>query len=204
MWTAENRQRYNRDKLRYPSNMKNRRGAVAGGAADSTGQTRRSAPGRRRARGLERHHVCAEHRLPMASRSQGSATAEHSARLSPALELRPHVGEGALRPNTRSVRRSTPARTRQGRANNAKSSSSSPTGLVVSMETQAPVSTFRPPSSVSVSSGPTRPSSQRRADPASTQSARRRQAGGECQRIGCRAWRTGPVWNQPGWEKRSE
>jgi hypothetical protein len=86
MWTIENRARYNRDELRYPSDVTDEEWALIepvippakhGGAATLGGG----------AGGDERRDVCAEHGLPVALSAQGPAAEEHSARLSDAMEL---------------------------------------------------------------------------------------------------------------------
>ena len=52
MWTADNRPRYNRDKLRYPSDLTDPRGMGAYRAADPAGQARRRQTARRYPRGV--------------------------------------------------------------------------------------------------------------------------------------------------------
>ena len=80
MWTADNRPRYNRDKLRYPSDLTD---AESGAyrAADPAGQARR----RQTALGrypqynevIFRRDVHSQHRLPVARAAQGFAPAQN-------------------------------------------------------------------------------------------------------------------------------
>ena len=56
MWTSKNRARYNRDKLRYPSDLTDD-GMGACRAADPAGQTWRPQAEGRSARGRQRDHV---------------------------------------------------------------------------------------------------------------------------------------------------
>jgi|SRR5271165_550268 len=65
MWKAENRQRYNRDKLRYPSDLTDQEWWQVEGIIPPA---RRAPAGGRRAGDRQRRHVCAEHRLRMALR----------------------------------------------------------------------------------------------------------------------------------------
>src|SRR6516162_5087630 len=64
MWTAKNRGRYDRSKLRYPSDLTDDEWA----------------------------HVYFEHRMPVACDPERSAAAQHTFRLSRLVELRRHAG----------------------------------------------------------------------------------------------------------------
>jgi hypothetical protein len=86
MWTTENRQRYNRDKLRYPSDVTDEEWSGIERLIPPAKTWRPPTRGRR-ARDTEWHYVCAEHWLPVALCSEGSAAEEHHSRLSAALEL---------------------------------------------------------------------------------------------------------------------
>ena len=78
MWTADNRPRYNRDKLRYPSDLTDAEmGAYR--AADPAGQARRRQTARRYPRGDQRRDVHSQHRLPVARAAQGFAAQKHRA-----------------------------------------------------------------------------------------------------------------------------
>ena len=70
MWTTENRPRYNRDKLRYPSDLTDEEWAEYS-AADPARQARWPQAGSRRARGTERCDVCPEHGMRVALHSRG-------------------------------------------------------------------------------------------------------------------------------------
>ncbi len=78
MWTAENRPRYNRDKLRYPSDLTGEEWAHDL-AAYPAGQAGRRQAARGFARGGQRRDVRFEHRLPVALSSQRPAAQEHRA-----------------------------------------------------------------------------------------------------------------------------
>ena len=65
MWTTENRPRYERKGLRYPSDLTEAEWALCP-AANSAGQTRWPQAGNRCPRGAERCDVYFECRLPMA------------------------------------------------------------------------------------------------------------------------------------------
>src|SRR5271157_910501 len=82
MWTTENRPRYNRDRLRYPSDLTDEEWALVEPLIP---------PAKRGARGGQRRDVCTEHGLPVALSAQGPAAEEHGARLPDALELRRHA-----------------------------------------------------------------------------------------------------------------
>ena len=87
MWTADNRPRYNRDKLRYPSDLTDAEwahieplippGKPGGGIP--AGQARRRQTARRYPRGDQRRDVHSEHRLPVARAAQGFAAQKHRA-----------------------------------------------------------------------------------------------------------------------------
>ena len=77
MWTADNRPRYNRDKLRYPSDLTDAEWAhieplIPPGKPG--GGKRRVDP-----RGDQRRDVHSEHRLPVARAAQGFAAQKHRA-----------------------------------------------------------------------------------------------------------------------------
>ena len=76
MWTTKNRPRYDRDKLRYPSDLTDEEWSLDR-ATDTTGQTRRPQARGSAAGGGERRDVCAEHRLPVAIHPQGPAAKEY-------------------------------------------------------------------------------------------------------------------------------
>ena len=65
MWTHENRSKYNRDHLRYPSDLTDEEWAACR-TVDSAGEARRRQAASRYASGDERRDVCAEHGLPVA------------------------------------------------------------------------------------------------------------------------------------------
>ena len=76
MWTTENRPRYNRDKLRYPSDLTDEEWAhVEQLIPPAKRGGRRREVDVREVR--QRHHVCAEHRVPVALRPQGPAAEKH-------------------------------------------------------------------------------------------------------------------------------
>ena len=84
MWTTANRPKYNRDKLRYPSDL-----------TDSEwGHVEPLIPPAKRG-GRKRKADVREvvHGLPMALCSQGPAAQEHALRLFRSVDLRRHVGE---------------------------------------------------------------------------------------------------------------
>ena len=87
MWTTENRPRYDRDKLRYPSDLTD----------PEWEQIKPLIPPAKRGGGkrtvnmrevVNSINVCAEHRLPMALHPEGSAAAQHSERLFLSVGLR--------------------------------------------------------------------------------------------------------------------
>ena len=68
MWTNENRAKYKRDHLRYPSDVTDEEWAHVEPLIPR--QARRSQARSRHAGGVQRHHVRAEHGMPMALYSQ--------------------------------------------------------------------------------------------------------------------------------------
>ena len=78
MWTADNRPRYNRDKLRYPSDLTDAEWAhiepLIPPGLPGGGKTVRRYP-----RGDQRRDVHSEHRLPVARAAQGFAAQKHRA-----------------------------------------------------------------------------------------------------------------------------
>jgi hypothetical protein len=83
MWTTENRPRYNRDKLRYPSDLTEEEWTLVEPLIPPAKHGGR----RRRVVVREVINVCAEHGLPVALSAQGPSTEEHGARRPNALEL---------------------------------------------------------------------------------------------------------------------
>ena len=92
MWTTANRPKYNRDKLRYPSDLTDSEWGHVEPLIPPAKHGGRKAQGRC-ARGREWDHVRIEHGLPMALCSQGPAAQEHALRLFRSVDLRRHVGE---------------------------------------------------------------------------------------------------------------
>ena len=78
MWTADNRPRYNRDKLRYPSDLTDAEWAHIEPLIPP-GQARRRQTARRYPRGDQRRDVHSQHRLPVARAAQGFAAQKHRA-----------------------------------------------------------------------------------------------------------------------------
>jgi len=76
MWTEKNRSRYNRDHLRYPSDVTDDEWELIAPLI-SVGEARRRQAARGYASGDERRDVCAEHRMPVALYPQGLAAAQH-------------------------------------------------------------------------------------------------------------------------------
>src|ERR1019366_6157120 len=76
MWTSKNRARYKRDHLRYPSDVTDEEWAHIGPLIPPAkrGGRKREVDARGR---LRRHHVRAEHGMPMALHPQGLAAAQH-------------------------------------------------------------------------------------------------------------------------------
>ena len=87
MWTAENRRRYDRSQLRYPSDLTDDEWGHVAPLIPPAKRRRQQALGRR-ARSDERDHVCSEHGMPVASGPEGPAAAQHAVRLSRFVELR--------------------------------------------------------------------------------------------------------------------
>src|SRR5207249_9025100 len=96
MWTAKNRGRYDRSRLRYPSNLTD----------DEWAHVEPLIPPAKRGgnkrhvevRGDERDHVYFEHGMPVACHPERSAAAQHTFRLSRLVELRWHAGSHSSRP----------------------------------------------------------------------------------------------------------
>ena len=96
MWTSENRPRYNRDKLRYPSDLTD----------DEWGHVEPLIPAAKRGGGKRRvdiravvngGHVRAEHGMPMALPSEGFAGAQYGEPLLWLMELRRDAGSHSSR-----------------------------------------------------------------------------------------------------------
>ena len=89
MWTSENRPKYNRDKLRYPSDLTDAEWSHIEPIIPPAkrGGRKRSVEPREIVNGL---HVCAEHGMPVALRSQRSTAQEHAVWLFRPLELGRH------------------------------------------------------------------------------------------------------------------
>ena len=83
MWTSENRERYNRDHLRYPSDLTEEEWRLIEPLIPtySACQARREQAARQRPGSAERHYVRFIYRLPMAIYSQRPAAAQYGARL---------------------------------------------------------------------------------------------------------------------------
>ena len=79
MWTTANRPKYNRDKLRYPSDLTGEEWAHIEALipAAKHGGRKRNVDVREVVNGI----MCAEHGVPMALRAQGPAAEEHALRL---------------------------------------------------------------------------------------------------------------------------
>ena len=106
MWTNENRARYDRSRLRYPSDLTDAEWAHVGPFIPPAkrGGNRRHVDEREVVDGLM---SCPEHRLPMARRAEGPAAAFDALRLLRSLELGRHAGSHprrALREVSRSGR----------------------------------------------------------------------------------------------------
>ena len=85
MWTAKNRGRYDRSKLRYPSDLTDDEWAHVEPLIPPAKPRRQQAPCRG-ARSDERDHVYFEHRMPVACDPERSAAAQHTFRLSRLVE----------------------------------------------------------------------------------------------------------------------
>ena len=75
MWTNENRAKYNRDHLRYPSDLTGAEWALVEPFISAKAWRRQAQA--RHARGDERRHVHPEHRLPMALPAEGFSATQH-------------------------------------------------------------------------------------------------------------------------------
>src|SRR6202035_21938 len=96
MWTHENRPKYNRDHLRYPSDLTDDEWAYVEPLlppAKPGGGKRRT----RHACGHERRNVYPEHRLPMALPSEGFSAAQHGAQLFRLVAVRSRAGSHSSR-----------------------------------------------------------------------------------------------------------
>src|SRR5271165_4665817 len=86
MWTTENRQRYNRENLRYPSDLTDEEWSLVEQMIPSAKRG-----GRRREVDVREipqwHHVCPEYRTSVEIYPQGPAAAKHAERVSPALAV---------------------------------------------------------------------------------------------------------------------
>ena len=76
MWTAENRKRYDRSQLRYPSDLTDYEWQHIE-AADPAGQARWAQARGERPGSDEWGHVCPEHGLPVAGDPEGLAAQKH-------------------------------------------------------------------------------------------------------------------------------
>ena len=83
MWTADNRPRYNRDKLRYPSDLTDAEWAHIEPLIPP-GKPGGGISARRYPRGDQRRDVHSEHRLPVARAAQGFAAQKHRASITSA------------------------------------------------------------------------------------------------------------------------
>ena len=91
MWTTENRIRYDRSKLRYPSDLTDEEWAFIKPLIPPA-KPRGQQTDDRCARGRQRFDVHPQHGVPMGVAAQGFATAQHGQRLLLPLEPRPDVG----------------------------------------------------------------------------------------------------------------
>ena len=82
MWTKENRVRYNRDKLRYPSDLIDAEWSLIEPLIPPAKGWRQQAPGEPSRDTAQRDHVCALDGMPMAGDSERPAAEEHGVRLS--------------------------------------------------------------------------------------------------------------------------
>src|SRR3954467_5179984 len=91
MWTNENRARYNRSKLRYPSDLADAEWAIIAPLIPPAkrGGNKRTVVEREIVNGLI---VYPEHRLPVGIAAEGPAPPQHGERLLLPLELRRHAG----------------------------------------------------------------------------------------------------------------
>ena len=90
MWTDENRARYDRDQLRYPSDLTDEEWALIEPLIPPAkpGGGKRTVDA---ARGGQRADVCAVDRLPVAGDPEGSAAAQHGLRLFRPVDLGRHA-----------------------------------------------------------------------------------------------------------------
>ena len=84
MWTLENRLKYDRSKLRYPSDLTDEEWSIIGPLIPA-GEAGRQQADDRRARRAERGDVHPVHRLPVGGAAEGPAAAQHGERLPAAL-----------------------------------------------------------------------------------------------------------------------
>ena len=96
MWTVENRGRYNRSRLRYPSDFTDAEWSLTKPLIPRAkrGGNKRTVSVREVVNGLD---VCAEHRVPVGRDPQGPAAAQHGQLLLQALGVRRHAGPAAPR-----------------------------------------------------------------------------------------------------------
>ena len=96
MWTAENRKRYDRSKLRYPRDLTDEELSLIEPLIPPAkrGGRKGEVDVREVLNGIM---VCAEHGLPMARFAEGFAAQEHGVRLPGFMELRRHAGAHPLR-----------------------------------------------------------------------------------------------------------
>ena len=92
MWTIENRHRYDRDRLRYPSDLTDTEWAHIAPLIPPAkrGGGKRTVNMREVVNGGD---VCAEHRLPVALHPEGPAAAQHGQRLFLPVGLGRNAGE---------------------------------------------------------------------------------------------------------------
>ena len=90
MWTTENRSRYDRSKLRYPSDLTDEEWQLVRTVNPARQVWWRQTHGCD-ARDRQWAHVHFEHRLPMGRASETSSAQEHGVRLFRSLELGPHA-----------------------------------------------------------------------------------------------------------------
>ena len=95
MWTVENRARYDRSKLRYPSDLTDDEWALAKAEVPAPSEAKQAHGGC--ARGDERPDVCAEHGLPVARDPEGPAATQHGEPLLLPLAARRHARPAAPR-----------------------------------------------------------------------------------------------------------
>ena len=76
MWTTENRPRYDRKGLRYPSDLTDAEWDLVKPLIPPR-QAWRPQAGDRGPRRAERHSVCSQHRVPVARAAEGPAAAQY-------------------------------------------------------------------------------------------------------------------------------